>query len=213
MIKAITLRCAECGETYTFTVGAGAKLTNWHDVAARIADKKENDKLMEIIAKYASGKSKAALQEFTLNTADALDNICYNMCGVETKNLLMYAEGEDPDRYFCDITKEGIASSTEKWKTATQREGLLAFEAMYLCPKTQHVKQGLYVSIRWKEGAHDKLHVVPNKSDESSTPLVLLDDGNVGFMHENCPTIAHCEKCNSQLVVDKVSFKIPQPEN
>ena len=42
--------------------------------------------------------------------------------------------------------------------------------------------------------------------------MILIDDENIGFMHEDCRTIGHCEKCRVPLVVEKVSFKVPQQE-
>ena len=211
MVKVITLRCPECGNTYSFNVGAGAQLASWHDVSTRITDKKEHEKIMEIFVKLSAQKSKAAMLDFSSNPAEVLNNIRYDLCGVEVKKLLD-AEGKIvEEKYIGEKVKESVEASGEKWVSAIQKEGIVAFDAMFFCPKTQKIKQGMYLSVRWKEN-EDKAYVYPNKCEECSSAMILIDDENIGFMHEDCRTIGHCEKCRVPLVVEKVSFKVPQQE-
>ena len=211
MVKTVTLRCPECGNTYTFNVGAGEQLSSWHDVSVRITDKEEHNKLMEIFMKLSAQKSKAAMPEFSSNPAEVLNNVRYDLCGVEVRKLLD-AEGEsETEKYIGEKAKESIEASGEKWAAAMRKEGIVAFDAMYFCPKTQKIKQGMYLSVRWKEN-EEKTYIYSNKCDECSSAMILIDDENVGFMHEDCRTIGHCEKCSVPLTVEKVSFKLPQQE-
>ena len=84
---------------------------------------------------------------------------------------------------------------------------------MYICPKSHHPKQGLHLSLHWKDDKGNmKTFVARNSCDDCSAKLTLADDGNLGFMHEGCATVARCENCNGILAVDKVSFKIPTEE-
>lgn len=214
MLKVVTLRCPGCGKTYSFNVGADAGLSTWRDIAARIADKKEAEKLNELLVKLSEKRGKAAMGDFTRNAAEVLNNIDYAATKADTMLLIDSESPEAAVEFFNDKAKESIAASAEKWATVAQREGLLAFEAMYICPKSRKVKQGLHVSVRYKDDkGGDNAYVCANKCDDCSSELVLLDDGNAGFMHEDCPTIAHCSDCGGSLVIDKVSFKLPQKED
>lgn len=148
---------------------------------------------------------------FFFQSRRSSNNIRYDLCGVEVKKLLD-AEGKIvEEKYIGEKVKESVEASGEKWVSAIQKEGIVAFDAMFFCPKTQKIKQGMYLSVRWKEN-EDKAYVYPNKCEECSSAMILIDDENIGFMHEDCRTIGHCEKCRVPLVVEKVSFKVPQQE-
>lgn len=209
MIKVVTLRCPECGNTYSFNVGADSKFATWHDVAASLNDKKEYGKLLEAYSKIIDSKSKAEMNDFSQNRAESLYNIRYDLCGEESVKLLDVENDEQVAAYFNDGAKNSIVASSEKWEAVAKKEGVIAFQAMYLCPKTHNVKQGIHLSMHWLDGNKAKTYTYRNNCGDCGNAMTLLDDGNVGFMHEDCPTVARCEKCKANLVVDKVSFRIP----
>lgn len=210
MIKIVTLKCRKCGETFAYRVGADEKLSSWHDAAALVRDKKEYEKLLEAYAAISDARDKSAMSLFGINPAESLSNIRYDVCGEECTKLI---ETENPSAYFCEKATESIAPSAEKWAAAAKSEGIFAFEAMYMCPRTHHVRQGLHLSMRHKAGDKLKHYVCRNACDECGATMTLLDDGNVGFMHEDCPTVGRCSKCNGDLAVAEVSFKVPTKEN
>lgn len=211
MVKTVILRCSACGKTYKYNVGAGTQFATWHDVAVRITDKKEYEKLLETYMKISNQRSKAEMLAFSENPAEVLNNICYDLCADESRKLLA-EEGEGTDeKYFGEKAKETVAESRAKWEAVMQSEGIIAFEGMYLCPKTQHIRPGIHLSMRWRDDKKDKTYTYVNKCDECNAAMTLLDDQNVGFMHEGCPTVGRCE-CGKTLVIDSVSFKLPQQE-
>ncbi len=213
MQKTVTLRCTECGKTYAFTVGAGARHAHWRDIIALIRDKKDVEKLTAIYASAAEKRSKAALSEFVRNPADAFVNIDYGALGEKTVKLFSDEDAASVNASIGEKAGESIASSKEKWQAAAQKEGITALDAIYICPKSHRPKQGLYVSVRYKDDKqNENVFTVKNKCDDCSADLELADDGNIGFMHEGCPTAALCESCSAKLAVDGVSFKIPQKE-
>lgn len=213
MQKVITLRCSECGNQHEFTIGAGANLAGWREIAERIPEKAEAEKLTAMLTKILEKRSKAAVKEFTRNAAEPLHNVAYAACGEEVRKLLTDLSPEEENKILGEKVRETIASSAEKWNAAVQKEGVLAFEAVYLCPKSSHPKQGLHVSVRYKdEKGAAKCYVYKNKCDECSSGLMLADDGNLGFMHEDCVTVARCEKCGGTYAVNSVSFKMPQKD-
>lgn len=212
MVKTVTLRCPDCGNTYTFNIGADASLAGWREILARMNNSKECAKLNDMYMKIAETRNKIEQFEFVQNPAEALNNIPYALCGEESLSLID-PEVADVSSFIGEKAQESIAASDEKWKAALQKSGILGFEAMYLCPKTRHPKQGIHVSVRYKdEKQKDVLYVYRNACGDCGTNMVLLNDENAGFMHVDCPTIARCEHCNKQLWIDKVSFKIAQNE-
>ncbi len=214
MKKTVTLRCPTCGNTYTFNVGAGSEMSCWREISALIPDKKEAEKLKEIYVKLSEKRSKAAISELTRNHADALGNVCYSDLGEDVVKLLSEEQAEEYAALLNDKAKESVASSVAKWQAALQKEGLTAFEAIYICPKSRKPKQGMHVSHRYKDdNRQDNVYVVKNKCDDCSAAPVLADDGGAGFMHEGCVTSAYCDKCSVPLVIDSVSFRIAQKEN
>lgn len=213
MKKTVVLRCPKCGNTHTFTVGAGAELGAWRDVYAVIPDKKEGDKITEILVKLSEKRNKAEMRELTRNQADALNNIYYDVLGEDSIKLFTEEHAAECAACINDKAKESIDSSREKWQAAARKEGLIAFEAIYFCPKTRTPKQGMHVSLRYKDDKQrDNVIVLRNKCDDCSSAPVLLDDCDAGFMHEGLPTAAYCKDCSVPLEVDSVSFKIPQKE-
>lgn len=212
MIKVVTLRCPGCGNTYSFNIGADSRFATWHDVAANITDKKEYAKLLEAYSKIADQKTKPEMVEFGQNYAESLYNIRYDLCGEDTVGLLDFETDEEAEKYFGDKAKESITASGEKWEALGKREGVIAFQAMYMCPKTRNLKQGVHLSMRWLDGNKEKTYVCRNFCDDCSAGMTLVNDGNIGILHSDCRTTARCEKCKEQLVIDKVSFKIPMPE-
>ncbi len=213
MIKVVTLRCPACGNTVSFRVGADAKFATWHDVAAYIKNEKEYEKLLETYSKISGLKDELEMLEFGNNPVESFCNIRYDLLGEDSTKLLALEESDTEEAYFNEKAQESIAAGAQKWESDVKADGVLAFEGMYLCPKTYHVKQGIHLSMHWHDGAKEKTYVCRNYCDECSAPLTLLDDGNIGFMHEDCPTVGRCEQCKTQLVVDKVSFKLPQKES
>ncbi|MDE6398418.1 MAG: hypothetical protein K2L51_03765, partial [Clostridiales bacterium] len=81
MQKTVTLRCPSCGSTHDFTVGAGAQLAAWREIAERIPDKKERETIAGILAKLAEKRSKAAMKEVCRNAAEVLNNVRYEGLG------------------------------------------------------------------------------------------------------------------------------------
>lgn len=209
MYKIVTLRCPKCGNKYSFNVGAGAHFASWRDIVARIEDKKESEKIIATFKELSAVKGKAAMNDFANNPAELLANIKYEDCGEETIKLLDREEGGNAE-FFDDKTKEGIAASAAKWNATNAREGIVAYEAMYICPKTRRIKQGIHLAIRWLDDKkREKSYVYRNKCNECGAALTLIDDENLGFMHESFPTVGHCEKCDTHLVVEQVGFKPP----
>lgn len=212
MQKVITLRCAACGETHEFRVGAGPQLATWREIAERLPEK-EAEKVNGLLTKLSEKRSKAGMKEACRNAAEVLCNVHYDGCGEEVKPLLGEIAPEDSERIYSEKVCEGAASSDEKWADALQREGVLAFEAVYLCPKTRRPKQGVHVSLRIKDEKGTQLaYVYKNGCDDCGSALTLADDGNIGFMHIGCETVANCPKCGKPLTVDGVNFKLPQAE-
>ena len=214
MQKTVTLRCPTCGKQYTFNVGAGASLSGWREIVSLVSDKKEADKLNEIYVKLNEKRPKAFMSEFGRNAADALNNIIYEEVGESSTKILDEEKNENIDSLIGEKASDSIAASKEKWHAAVGREGVLAFEAIYMCPKSRKPKQGMHVSVRYKDDkGRPVLHVYRNKCDDCSNTLMLVDDMNAGFMHESAVTVLRCEDCaGAQLVVDSVSFKQPVKE-
>ena len=214
MLKVITLRCPGCGNTYDFNIGADSKLKNWYDALAKISDKKEVERLQDAYTKVIENKTKPAATEFSINAADALNNVQYALCGEETVKLVDEIPDETADAIFSEKVMESADASQAKWAESFKKDGITAFEAVYICPKSHHPKQGLHLSLHWKDDKGNmKTFVARNSCDDCSAKLTLANDGNLGFMHEGCATVARCENCNGILAVDKVSFKIPTEEN
>lgn len=212
MQKIVTLRCAGCGATYDFMVGANEKLASWREIEARIPEKKEAEKLGAMLAKMAETHTKVAMKEVCRNSAEVLNNISYENCGEDTTPLLREVPPELTAVAFNEKVNEGVVSSAAKWKAASEREGLEAYEAIYLCPKSHRPKQGLHCVLRARDNKGVRVvYAHKNACDDCSATLTLVNDGNLGFMHEECATAARC-KCGGALTVDKVSFKMPQKE-
>lgn len=210
MIKIVTLRCSGCGATTNYVIGAGPGLTTLKDALARIPNKKDTDEIIKLYMKIGERRTPVAMNEFSSNPADALQNIAYDACSEETVGLFEPEADAAAQKFFTDKQKEGFTASVAKWDAAFAKEGIVAFHALYLCPKTRHPQQGLYLSMHWLEDKKEKYYQYHNGCTECGTQLVLVDDRNVGFMHEGLKTIARCNKCNAQLVVDGVSFKLPE---
>lgn len=213
MQKTVTLRCPSCGATHDFTVGAGPQLSAWREIAERIPDKKERENIAGLLAKMAEKRSKAAMKEVCRNAAEPLNNVRYEGLGEDAVPLLEELSPEQKERIFGEKVNESIASSKEKWAAAAEREGIVAFEAIYLCPKSRKPKQGLHFSLRVKDekGVRTE-YVYKNKCDDCASTLTLANDGDLGFMHEDCATVARCPGCGAPLAVDKVSFKLTAKE-
>ena len=212
MQKVVTLRCSGCGATYDFKVGANEKLASWREIEGRITDKKEAEKLGGMLAKMAETRTKAAMKEVCRNAAEVLGNISYENSGEDTVPLLSEVTPEFTAVAFNEKVQEGVTSSAAKWKASSEREGLEAYEAIYLCPKSHRPKQGLHCVLRVRDSKGVRVaYVHKNACDDCSASLTLVNDGNLGFMHEDCATKARC-KCGGTLTVDKVSFKMPQKE-
>ncbi|MCI8459706.1 MAG: hypothetical protein HFE46_08615 [Clostridia bacterium] len=212
MQKTVTLRCPSCGATHDFAVGAGPQLAEWQGVAERLPDKRETEKARDILKKAIEKRTKAAGKELLRNGAEVLGNVCYSVCGEESVLLTEESVPESNERIFGEKVRESIASSKEKWTAAAEREGILAFDAIYICPKSRKPKQGLHMSVRLKnDKGTETVYQYKNKCEECGSHMTLADDGNLGFMHEDMKTVARC-KCGAQLVIDKVSFKQPVKE-
>lgn len=209
MVKVVTLRCSECGNTYDFNIGAGRNLKNWNDAIGKITDKKELEKLKEAFDKATANKDASQTYSFSNNAAEALNNVNYSLCGEETISLVEEIPDEVAEAVFSEKVMESVDASQAKWAEVLKKEGVTAFGAIYLCPKSRNPKQGLHLSLRWKTDGGTKAYVARNVCPDCSSKMTLVNDGNSGFMHEGCTTVARCEKCNAPLVVDKVSFKIP----
>ena len=206
-MKVVTLRCSGCGATTEFTIGANAQYATLKDVLARIPNKKDADEIIKQYMKISERKSPAAMSVFSMNMVEGLENIAYDACGEETVGLFDAESEELAESYITEKQKEGFSASVKKWDEAFAKEGIVAFPALYLCPKTRRPMQGVYLAMHWLEDKKEKYYVYHNPCPECGTQLVLIDDRNVGFMHEDLKTIAHCDKCNGQLVVDRVVFK------
>lgn len=214
MKKTVTLRCPTCGKTMTFNVGAGAEMGAWREISAMISDKKEAEKFKDIYLRLSEKRNKAAMSELTRNQADAFGNICYASLGENVVKLLDDEHAQENEACFNEKAKESIAASNAKWQAAVQKEGLIAFEAIYICPKSRKPKQGVHISLRYKDDKQrDNVCVYRNSCDDCNASPILADDDNIGFMHEGCATMAYCDKCSVQLVVDTVSFRLPQKDN
>ena len=208
MIKVITLRCPSCGHTVSINIGADSRYSTWHDVAAQVNDKKEYGKLLDEYMEIAEIKGEDEMELYGINPVEALNCVNYDVCGVDTVKLVDVEDDAELTVLNSDASNESIKASMEKWRALAGKEGVLAFAAMYLCPKTRTPKQGIFLSMRYMDGKKERYYVYHNKCDDCSTNLVLVDDQHIGFMHDNLPTIALCEKCHKNLVVDKVSFKV-----
>ncbi len=212
MIKTVSFKCAGCGAVHTFTIGAGQSLTTLKDALTRIPGKKDTDEILKYYMKISERKTALQMNEFASNPADALENIAYDVCSEETVGMFGPEEEEAAKAYFTDKHKEAFAASIKKWDAAFAKMGIVAFTAIYMCPKTRHPQQGLYLSMHWAEDKKEKYYRYRNICNECGTPLVLVDDRNVGFMHEGLDTILRCNKCNGTLSVARVDFRIaPQP--
>lgn len=213
MQKEIALRCPSCGNTYTFNVGAGFNMSNWREVAALVPDKKEAEKINDLYVKLSEKRSKAAIKDLSRNCADALNNVCYETLGEDCVKLLNEEDSGFSPALIGEKAQETINSSKEKWQAASKKEGLTALQAIYICPKSRKPKQGLHITLRYKdEKGKDNVYTYCNRCNDCASNLTLADDGCIGLMHEDCVTSARCEKCSASLVVDKVSFKIPRKE-
>ena len=208
MLKVVTLRCPSCGHTVSFNIGADSRHSTWHDVAAQIDDKKEYGKLLDEYMEIAEIMGEDEMELYGINPVEALNGINYSVCGVDTVKLFDVEDEEALTSLYSEATSGSIKASMEKWNLLAKKEGVIAFAAMYLCPKTRTPKQGVFLSMRYMDGKKERLHIYHNKCDDCSSNLVLVDDQNVGFMHDNLPTVAHCEKCHNSMVVEKVSFKV-----
>ena len=206
-MKVVTLRCPGCGATTEYVIGANAQYATLKDVLARIPNKKDADEIIKQYMKISERKSPAAMSVFAMNMAEGLENIAYDACGEETVGLFDPESEELAESYATEKQKEGASASVKKWDEAFTKEGIVAFPALYLCPKTRRPMQGTYLAMHWLEDKKEKYYVYHNPCPECGAQLVLIDDRNVGFMHEELKTIAHCDKCNAQLVVDRVVFK------
>lgn len=206
-IKVITLRCSGCGETTNYIVGAGAQYATLKDILVRIPNKKDADEILKQYMKIGEHKSQLEMNMFAMNAAESLQNIAYDACSEETVSLFEPESEATAQGYVTEKQKEGVAASVKKWDDAFAKEGVVSFQALYLCPKTRHPQQGLFFAMHWTEDKKEKYHVYHNACQECGTPLVLVDDHNTGFMHEDLKTVARCDQCNSPLVIDRVSFK------
>lgn len=208
MVKVITLKCSGCGATTNYVIGAGPQLATLKDALARIPGKKDTDEIIKQYMKISERKSQAAMNEFSSNPAEVLENIAYDACSEEKVGLFEPESDAVAQKFFTEKQKEGFHASVAKWDAAFAKEGIVAFQALYLCPKTRHPQQGLYLSMHWTEDKKERHYHYRNLCLECGTPLVLIDDRNAGFMHEDLKTIARCSKCNAPLVVERVSFRV-----
>lgn len=219
MKKIITLHCPECGNNYSFAIGADSSLTSLREISALIPDKKDADKINEIYLKLAETHDKSYMSEFARNPAEALNHVCYSALGEQTVNLFDEENEENGDltQLFGEKAKEAVDASMAKWQAALNKEGVLALSALYICPKTHTPVQGTHISVRYKDAmGAPAVYVCKNKCPDCSSAPVLADDLNAGFMHETLTTTARCKNCSAKLEVGAVSFKQPvkeQPEN
>lgn len=208
MLKTVTLRCENCGEKITFKVGADSSLNTWREAIATVADRKEAERINEMYQKIAATKSGQSACDFSFNAAEPLNNVAYGICGEETIKLVESL----PDEYAAAIFSEKVMTSTDgsatKWNEAVARDCFFAYHAIYICPKSRHPQQGVHLSLHYKDGKAQRVVSLANRCGECSSKTILADDGNLGFMHEGCPTTARCPKCNGKLTVDSVSFKV-----
>lgn len=203
MSKKLTLRCA-CGNTYTYQIGATPRFATWQDAMAHIKDEKETDKLVDAYMRVSKLMTDDGLALFSMNPAEHLTNIYYKACG-ETVPLF------DPEvlapitavLFDAKITEQ-IAASQRKWTEVLQREGIVAFEALYMQPKTRLLSAGIFLQMRWFEDKKERVCTYTNR-DSNGNALLLVDDGNVGFCYEGLPTTAKCT-CGNVLTVDSVVF-------
>lgn len=204
--KVLTFKCAECGDITQYQVGATSMLATWQDAMAMVSDEKETDKLVEAYMKVSHYKGEAAMTGFAMNPAEFLTNINYEALGVDLEPLFDEQARKASEPVFNAKVQAQIADSHMKWLDALSRDGIVAFKALYICPKTRRLKQGLYLRMRWQEDKKERIVSYTNKCDECGSPLVLADDCNMGFCYEGQPTTAKCGRCGGTLLGDHTTF-------
>ncbi len=206
MSKILTFICAECGEVYRFHVGAGPHMATWKEAVALIDNKKETDKLLEAYVKASEMRDSRSMETFSTNYAVTLTNVNYAVADPQCEKLFEDSALESSAPVFNDVVKAQIAESHARWSTIIKRDGIVAFNAIYMCPKTRHLKQGYYLRMKWTEDKKERVLEHQNKCEDCGTTLKLVDDCNMGFSFEWQPTTAKCSKCNGTLIAEHTLF-------
>lgn len=204
MIKTVTFKCAKCGKTHTFNLGA-RDIATLQDAVVKVPQR-DADKLLDAVNRMLANKDEAQRTSFMMNNADGLSMINYDTCGTYI-NLF---DAEDVKSIYAKYNQDQIDrlnKSMALWEDARVAEGFIAFNAIFYCRKCKKLLQGMYLKVRSVEDKKERTYIFNQRCERCNNELVLVNDANMGYMFEGLTARAPCPDCGGAITVSDVRFK------
>ena len=204
MIKTVTFKCAKCGKTHTFNLGA-RDIATLQDAVVKVPQR-DADKLLDAVNRMLANKDEAQRTSFMMNNADGLSMINYDVCGT----YINMFDAEDVKSIYGKYTQEQIDrlnKSMGMWEDAKNAEGFIAFDAIFYCRKCKKLVQGMYLKVCSIEDRKERSYVFNQKCGLCGNELALVNEANMGYMFDGLTARAPCPDCGGKLKVNDIRFK------
>lgn len=204
MIKIVTFKCAKCGKSHTFKIGA-ENIAMLPDAMEKMPER-DAEKLWDAVNRMVMNKDDAERDAFFMNKADTMSMINYDVCG-QSINLFSL---EDIRAIYGKYTQEQIDrlnKSMGLWAAAQISEGFFAFNAIFYCRKCKKLTQGMFLKVRSVEDKKERTFLYMPKCQICNSELALVNDANMGYMFDGLTARAPCPDCGGAISVVDVRFK------
>lgn len=204
MLKTATFKCAKCGKSHSFVIGA-RDIATLQDAVDKMPER-DADKLLEAVNRMLVNKNEAQRTAFMMNSADGLSMINYDTCAASI-NLF---DAEDVKNIYTKYTQDQIDKLNKSmglWVDLQAADGFLAFNAIFYCRKCKKLTQGMFLKVRSVEDKKERTYVFNQRCAHCNSELVLVNDANMGYMFDGLTARAPCPDCGGALTVTDVRFK------